>query len=58
MTKGNSAFSHRGRYIINSRRVQRKVNQIKQLFLKQNQLDMTPLYLIDYLSSDMIEEGI
>ena len=55
--KGNSAFSLRGRDIINSRRVQRKVKHEEQASIKQNELDMVQLYLIENLSSDMIEEG-
>jgi len=56
--KGNFAFSQRGRDIINSKRVQRKVKKEEQLSIKQNELDMAQLYLIENLSSDMVEEGI
>lgn len=51
------AFSRKARDIINSRRVNRRVNQQRQLSLKQNELDMEQLYLIENLSNDMIEEG-
>jgi hypothetical protein len=55
--KAQSAFSRRGRDIINSRRANRIANQQRQLSIKQNELDMAQLYLIENLSSDMIEEG-
>lgn len=55
--KSNSAFSQRGRDILNSRRVQRKVEQEEQASIKQNELDLKQLYLIENLSSDMIEQG-
>ena len=55
--KGNYAFSQRGRDIINSRRANRMADQQRQASIKQNELDMAQLYLIENLSSDMIEEG-
>lgn len=55
--KVKSAFSRKARDIINSRRVNRRVNQQRELSLKQNELDMEQLYLIENLSNDMIEEG-
>jgi hypothetical protein len=55
--KGQSAFSRRGRDIINSRRVNRKVNQERQLIIKQNELDMEQLHLIEDIVSNIIENG-
>jgi hypothetical protein len=55
--KSESAFSRRGRDIINSRRANRIADQQRQLSIKQNELDIAQLYLIENLSSDMIEEG-
>jgi hypothetical protein len=55
--KVESAFSRRARDIINSRRVNRRVNQQRQLSLKQNELDMEQLYLIEDLASNIVENG-
>ncbi len=55
--KSESAFSRRGRDIINSRRVNRRVNQEGQLSIKQNELDMEQLHLIEDLTTDIVENG-
>ena len=55
--KGQSAFSRRGRDIINSRRVNRRVNQEGQLSIKQNELDMEQLHLIEDVANNIIENG-
>ena len=55
--KGQSAFSRRGRDIINSRRANRRVNQERQLIIKQNELDMEQLHLIEDIVSNIIEDG-
>lgn len=55
--KAQSAFSQRGRDIITSRKAERRFKQQEQLFLKQNELDIEQLHLIENLSIDMIEEG-
>ena len=55
--KAESAFSRRGKDIIRSRRANRMADQQRQLSIKQNELDMEQLYLIENLSSDIIENG-
>ena len=55
--KAQSAFSQRGRDIITSRKAERRFKQQEQLFLKQNELDIEQIHLIQKLSIDMIEEG-
>jgi hypothetical protein len=55
--KSESAFSRRGRDIINSRRANRIADQQRQLSIKQNELDMEQLYLIEDLTTSIIEEG-
>jgi hypothetical protein len=55
--KSESAFSRRGRDIINSRRVNRRVNQEGQLSIKQNELDREQLHLIEDLANNIIENG-
>ena len=56
--KGESDNGRRGRDSINSRRVDRRVKQERQVSMKQNELDMAELSLIQDLSSDMVHEGI
>ena len=55
--KAESAFSRRGRDIINSRRVNRRVKQEEQLLVKQNELDIEQLHLIEDLTTDIVENG-
>lgn len=55
--KGDSDNSRPGRASINSRKVDRRVKQERQLSIKQNELDMAQLSLIKHLSTDMIDEG-
>ena len=55
--KAESAFSHRAKDIIKSRRMNRIVNEQRQLSIKQNELDMEQLYLIEDLASNIVENG-
>ncbi len=55
--KTESAFSRRGKDIIRSRRANRIADQQRQLSIKQNELDMEQLYLIEDLTTSIIENG-
>ena len=55
--KAESAFSQRGKDIIRSRRANRIADQQRQLSIKQNELNMEQLYLIEDLTTSIIENG-
>ena len=55
--KGESDNGSRGRDSINSRRVDRRVKQERQVSMKQNELDMEQLSLIEDLSRNIVENG-
>ncbi len=55
--KGQSTFSQRGKDIINSRRVDRRVKQQEQISIKRNELDIEKLNLISDISSTMVDNG-
>ncbi len=55
--KAESAFSLRGKDIIRSRRANRIADQQRQLSIKQNELNMEQLYLIEDLTTNIIENG-
>lgn len=55
--KSKSDNGRLGKDSINSRKVDRRVKQERQVSMKQNELDMAQLSLIQNLSSDMLHEG-
>ena len=52
--KAESAFSQRGKDIIRSRRANRIADQQRQLSIKQNELNMEQLYLIEDLTTSKV----